>query len=41
MLELLPEGERGGGDVLFAGDAAGGCTLFKGTAPLMAPASHS
>jgi hypothetical protein len=41
MLELLPEGERGGGDVLLTGDVAGRLILFKGIAPLMAPTSHS
>ena len=41
MLEVLLEGERGGGDVLLGDGAAGMLTLFGGIPPLMAPDSHS
>jgi hypothetical protein len=36
-----PEGERGGGDVLFAVATVERLMLFNGIPPLMTPASHS
>ena len=36
-----PEGERGGGDVLFAVVTVEGPMLFNRIPPLMTPASHS
>jgi hypothetical protein len=41
IFELLPEGERGGGDTLMAVEVVETDTQFTGIPPLMTPASQS